>query len=393
MKSLCVAFLCAAAVGAAQEQTLAAQKAGRFEVGLRVPPDGLYAGEEMQIEFRVVDTSQVDPVLGPTPVIRARTRSEIHMPAMPGMAKLVETAHVEGVPGEYGVHPTFPHGGEYRMELTIEPPGGEPFRVGFPLQVADTPSKKRKAAVRPWSVVVRPSPKSPRAGEPAELEISIRHKDNERDPHREFDIQHERKMHLLIVRSDLGLFAHEHPDQQPDGTFRLRYVFPRGGEYRLFADVAPRGAGSQVLLAKIRVGGDAGEKFEIAGARPNGETAAGSLSVRLQSPPPSEQPARKTIPLTFEVKDTASNAPATDLELYLGALGHLILIHADAETFVHSHPDELDPANGKAGVLRFLARFPKEGMYRGWIQLQRGGTVHTGSVLLRASDPARAEAP
>ena len=311
---------------------------------------------------------------------------------MPGMPKLIETAHVEGVPGEYGVHPTFPHGGEYRMELTIEPPGAEPFRVSFPLAVGDTAPKKRKAAVKPWSVVVRPSPKTPRAGEPAELEIAVRHKDKEGEAHREFDIQHERKMHLLIVRSDLGVFSHEHPEQQEDGTFRLRYTFPRGGEYRLFADVAPRGAGSQVLLSKLRVSGDAGEKFDAAGSAPSASTAAGPLAIRLDTPPAGEQPVGKTIPLTFRIEDSGTKAPVEDLQPYLGALGHLILIHADGETFVHSHPDELESTNGKGGMVRFLARFPKEGMYRGWIQLQRAGTVHTGSLLLRASPGARAEA-
>ena len=392
MNRLIIAAICASAAAIAQDQPLPTQKAGRFEVGLRLPLDGLYAGEEMQVEFRVVDTSQVDPVLGPTPVIRARTRSEIHMPTMPGMAKLIETAHVEGVPGEYGVHPTFPHGGDYRMELTIEPPGAEAFRVAFPLAVADAPAKKRKAAVRPWSVALRSTPKTPRAGEPASLEIAVRHKDKEDEPHREFDIQHERKMHLLIVRSDLGVFSHEHPEQQDDGTFRLQYSFPKGGEYRLFADVAPRGAGSQVLLAKLRVSGDAGEKFDIAGASPTGTASAGTLDLQLQAPAAGEQPVRRTIPLSFKINDAATQQPATDLQPYLGALGHLILIHSDGETFVHSHPDELDPENGKNGTLRFLARFPKEGMYRGWVQLQRGGTVHTGSVLLRATESARAEA-
>jgi hypothetical protein len=191
-------------------------------------------------------------------------------------------------------------------------------------------------------------------------------------------------MHLLIVRSDLGFFSHEHPDLAADGTFRMRFIFPSGGQYHLFADVAPKGAGSQVLLSKIRVSGKTGEKFDISKVNPSGDAPAGSLRIRLADPPAAAQPLRKTVALNFEIADNATGQPVTDLERYLGALGHLILVHADGETFVHSHPDELDENAGRNGKIRFLARFPKEGMYRGWIQFQRNGTVQTGSLILRA---------
>ena len=108
-----IAFLLAAC-SILHSQT--AVRSGVYEVTLRLPADGLVAQEEMQLEYRVTDTSRVDPVMGAAPVIRAQARSVIEMPAMPGMAKLIETAHPEGVPGEYGVHPVFPHGGfEHRF--------------------------------------------------------------------------------------------------------------------------------------------------------------------------------------------------------------------------------------------------------------------------------------
>ena len=45
------------------------------------------------------------------------------------------------------------------------------------------------------------------------------------------------------------------PDLGSDGKFTLEYTFPTGGEYHLFADVAPKGAGSQILMHPIRVNG------------------------------------------------------------------------------------------------------------------------------------------
>lgn len=366
----------------AQEEKLVTERSGKYEVALRLPPDGLYAGEEMQIEFRVVDTSQVDPVMGPTPVIRATLQSSISMPAMAGMPKVEEAAHVEGVPGEYGVHPSFPHGGEYQLDLTVQPPEGKPFTVRFPLAVGDSAPKRKKPLPRTWTLEFRSAPKAPKAGEPAELTLSIRHKDNPKEPHTQFEIQHEKIMHLLIVRSDLGFFAHEHPDAQ-DGIFRLKFAFPTGGEYHLFADIAPRGAGSQVLLGKLKVNGAPGERFDLSKVGPNGSAVAGSLRIALQEQPGS-LPARKTAPLTFSVSDAQSGQAVSDLQPYLGAMGHLILIHSDGTTLVHSHPDERQPNVGRDGRVPFLARFPKEGSYRGWIQFRRGGQVVTAAVVLRA---------
>lgn len=382
---LCAAL--AAALLTGQEEKLPSQRSGKYEVSLRLPPEGLYPGEEVQIEFRVVDASQVDPVMGPTPIIRAKTRSEISMPAMPGMPRMVQTAHVEGIPGEYGVHPSFPHGGEYKLELTVQPPGDREFSVQFPLRVADAPPKNRKAQPKPWLLDLRSTPKNPRAGEPAELVLSVRHKDTPKQPHTEFDIQHEKLIHLLVVRSDLASFAHEHPELQTDGTFTMRYAFPRGGEYHLFADVAPRGAGSQVLLGKIKVSGDVGDKYNASAQEPAGDALTSKLQVNLQEPA-GEQPARKTVPLSFTVLDRETKQPAMNLEPYLGAMGHLILVHSDGITLVHSHPDELSDESAKTGSIRFLARFPKAGIYRGWLQLKREGVIETGSLIFRANDAA-----
>jgi hypothetical protein len=57
-----------------------------------------------------------------------------------------------------------------------------------------------------------------------------------------------------------------------------------------------------------------------------------------------------------------------------------MLVHQDAVTFVHSHPSEksVDPNI----ALSFLVRPPKPGLYRGWLQFQRDGTVVTADFIL-----------
>jgi hypothetical protein len=344
--------------------TPTAKRFGGYEVTVRPPEGGLCAGEEQQLEFRIADLSRVDPVMGPAAVIRARVRAVIDMPSMPSMPKFEETAHLEAVPGDYGVHPVFAHGGEYRMTLAIAPLEGEPFEAQFPLAVADGCAARAKVAP-PWKLELTARPKSPRAGQPAALAFEIRHRDAPRVAHTAFDLAHEKRMHLIVVRKDLNFFSHVHPELDDAGVFRLTHTFPSAGEYHLFADVAPRGAGSQILLAKIKVGGDA-----VAPPPPS------SPGVALAWP--DGTPAGKTIPLTATVN------PSDGLEKYLGAMGHVILIHEDGVSFVHSHPDERDGGGASGGVIRFLARFPKAGRYRGWAQFQRNGVLSTADFSAEA---------
>jgi hypothetical protein len=391
MFRITLAALLAAALLPAQEN-LITKKAGKYEVSVRPPAGGLFAGEEMQIEFRIVDASQVDPVMGATPVVRARIASVVDMPSMPGMPKVQEVAHPEGVPGEYGLHPSFPHGGEYRLKLNIAPPAGEEFAVEFPLAVADAPPPgKRKPGFKAFRAELL-SPKSAKAGEPVELRIRVWREaikgregvpDRDAEVVKEFQEVHERLLHLIVVRNDLGTFAHEHPETTPvDGVFQVKYTFPSAGEYNLFVDVAPKNAGSQVLPVKLKVSGKGGERFDLSKAARGGSGSIPGLKVAVQAPADG-LPSGKTLPLSATLQDD-QGAPVRDLQPYLGAVGHLILIHQDGVTFVHSHPDERDPENGKNGTVAFLSRLPKPGLYRGWAQFQRGGQVQTVDFVLEA---------
>jgi hypothetical protein len=330
------------------------QVSGKYEVILRLPQDGLVAGEEMEIELRISDRSRNDPVMGNAPVVRASVTGVIEMPAMPAMPKIEEQAHPESIAGDYGIHPTFAHAGEFRLTVNVTPSGGDPFAVQFPLSVNDA-DPHRKRIPPAYRLELTTLPKNPKAGELVELQLRVRHRDRPKEVVAAFDLAHERYLHLVIVRSDLTCFSHQHPDVGPDGVFRLRHLFSDGGDYRLFADVAPKGAGSQMLPATVKV---EGKRSPLA---PDPDFAK-----RTQFGP---LPARKTERMTFQV--------ATGLEPYLGAMGHLMLVSEGAAQFVHAHPDETLDGNGHSGALTFLARFPAPGRYRGWLQVQRQGKVIT----------------
>jgi hypothetical protein len=321
-------------------------KFGKYEVSLRLPAEGLFAGEEMQIEFRVTDTSSVDPLMGADPVIRAKIQSAIDMPSMAGMPVIRETSHPEGVPGDYGLHPYFVHGGEFRLKLIIEPQGEKAFEAEFPLQVGDARPNRPKA-VSPYKMSFDNN------------EIRITGPEGQV---RNFDTVHEKKLHFIVVSKDLSYFAHLHPEPSDKGTFKLKETLPPG-DLRLFADFAPQGKGGQVLMLPRNKSGKAPviEDNLNVPAKLTGDLIAG-----------------KTTKLTLE-----GGLPLKELEPYLGAMAHLILIHEDGETFVHSHPID-DPAQ-----LVFLARPPKAGKYKGWVEVQSKGKVMHKSFWLEATSARR----
>lgn len=335
-------LLAAMSANVVYSQTLV-QKSGVYQVTLRPPADGLFSSEEMQIEFQVVDTSKEDPLTGFAPVIRAKIESEIDMPSMSGMPVIRETSHAEGVPGDYGLHPIFVHGGEYRLRLHIEPPRASRFTVEFKLNVGDDRPKGAKVE-SPFKI------KADRNGEGLKLRIS-----DANGPVKDFDTVHEKEMHLIVVSRDLRSFAHVHPELKADGTFELQRV-PFSGDLRLFADFAPRGKGSQVLSLDWKQGG----KREAA---PDKVLAAAKLS-----PVKGAWQAGRTQEVALE-----GGAPLSVLEPYLGAMAHLVMIHEDATTFVHAHPLD-NPAK-----IVFLARPPKAGKYRAWVETQSKGIVYRQS--------------
>ncbi|MFN7951315.1 MAG: FixH family protein [bacterium] len=403
---VCLALL----TGCRESATPQSATPAPYEISLRPPEGGLFAGEEMPIEFRLTARSP-DAAAGSTAVRYARVECTIDMPSMPGMPAFTELAHAEGVAGEYGVHPTFAHGGDYRLRIRVLPPSEQPstmtprptagYEAEIALAVADAPPPGRprgSAAAARYKVSVEPATTPPRAGEPNELRVvfwkNVQRQETQPDggvrvvgggePITEFDPSHERLLHLFVMRDDLGTFAHEHPRLGDGGTFTLPFTFPTGGAYVVFADAAPRGAGSQVVATRLWVEGATAPRFDLAAAyRGDRGLSQTRGDVTLDWTLPGDPlPAGKTVRLRARVTDRGGR-PIEDLEPYLGAYGHLMMVSEGGGAFVHAHPDETrgGPVDG---VVEFLARMPEPGLYRGWAQIQRAGEVLTFDFVVRA---------
>jgi len=207
-----------------------------------------------------------------------------------------------------------------------------------------------------------------RANEETELTIEIANERGERVT--DFEVSHEKLLHLIIVDHDLNYFSHIHPDFQEDGTFRIATTFPAGGEYKLFADVVPTGGASATLSEWVKVEGPEGEHADVA-ADSTLLKAADGKEVELSV---SSVKANEDVTLTFDIRDAATKEGINDLQPYLGAVGHVVILSADAERYIHVHPLDESSSGPKA---QFATAFPEPGTYKIWGQFQHNGEVFT----------------
>jgi hypothetical protein len=343
-------------------------KSGKYVVELRVPTEGLYAGEEIDIEFRVMDSSKNDEILGMAGVPNVKAEGVITMPSMPGMPEVKPKIHAEGVPGDYGIEAFFPHGGDYKIDLRLTPANEAPFKASFTVDVAD--EKPAKNRPRPYGLTVVDG-KGAVVGKPFNLKLQVKETKTKATVTK-FDMAHEKYFHLLIASKDFEWFLHEHPEMAPDGTWSVNVDFPAGGEYWIYGDVAPVGKGSQITAASLKVTGPR-PAWKVSWAPKSTGSDQGVNGVfggELVI-------GKKTI-LTVKLTD-ASGKPVGDTQPWLGAAGHLMIFSQDGQTVVHSHPadGEENERLVKEGELRFTGRFPKAGLYRVFVQFQRNGRIHT----------------
>src|SRR3954452_4279396 len=89
-------------------------------------------------------------------------------------------------------------------------------------------------------------------GESEQLRFRI--VDAENQTVRDFDVEHTKRMHLIVVRRDLTGFQHLHPVQAGDGTWSVPLRLQRAGSYRVFADFSHDGEPT-TLASDLRVDG------------------------------------------------------------------------------------------------------------------------------------------
>lgn len=174
----------------------------------------------------------------------------------------------------------------------------------------------------------------------------------------DFDVLHERRMHLILVRRDLTRFAHLHPRRGPGQTWFTPLALPAPGTYTAFADFSVAGRRT-TLAADLHAPGNFRPRPLPA---PKGTVLVDGYRVTLR---------RTGERLEFELRRGGRRVA---VEPYLGARGHLVAVRAGDLQYLHVHADEHE--------LAFEAPFPSTGRYRLFLQFKHAGRVRTAEFTV-----------
>ena len=219
---------------------------------------------------------------------------------------------------------------------------------------------------------------------PSEFSFTI--VDDQGNTLKNFAITHTKPMHVIVARKDLKYFQHVHPEfNQASGVFMFKdLTFPADGVYRIFADFAPsvgvKDSSGMVLPVTISedVTVGSGTNYAPEGLGSEDKTKSfDNYQVTLSSD--KALVSGKEAKLSFNIKQ--GGKPITDLEEYLGALGHAVILRESNLDFIHAHPLEgvSAPQTGEVG---FMVDFPEAGRYKIFTQFQRAGKVFTTNFVL-----------
>jgi hypothetical protein len=218
-------------------------------------------------------------------------------------------------------------------------------------------------------------------------------KDKKGSTIKNFDIMHEKLMHLIVVRKDLGVFQHLHPEfNKKTGEFsQSEITLPTEGTYRIFADFTPQNKEKAIAYEDI-ASGNPNTYQPTEYLEPKSKAEDGDYTALITTNAP-KVGAMET--LSFAI--TKEGAPIIDLEPYLGAKGHLVIIKNNTLDYLHVHANDMGHmdhamriipvANAHMhdnGKLSFMVTFKEAGSYKAFLQIQHKGIVRTFDFTITA---------
>jgi hypothetical protein len=212
-----------------------------------------------------------------------------------------------------------------------------------------------------------------------------------------FEAVHERQFHLFVISQDMEHFQHVHPELAADGTWTIDVTLPQAGYYKVLSDFLPAGGSSQFIARGLVTAGFTGD-LEGGSARLRPDVSATKVVDDITanvSYDPAPFVAGLYGHLTFHLAETKTGRPVTDLQTYLGAFGHTLIMSEDMIDYVHAHPLDIVPGSDEENpefvippgsdleALRggpevtFDGLMPRPGRYRAWTQFRRNDKLYT----------------
>jgi hypothetical protein len=252
--------------------------------------------------------------------------------------------------------------------------------------------------VRDYNLDFRTNPSPVRPGQKATFLFRIE-KPGTREAVRKFEVVHERQFHLFVISQNMEHFEHIHPRELADGTWTIDVTLPKAGYYKVLSDFLPSGGSSQFIARPLVTAGYEGDLVaDSAHLVPDTTLTKTDADITASV---TYDPATFAVGLyghmTYHLTDTATGKPITDLQTYLGAFGHTLIMSEDMAEYVHSHPldiiakpdddggppvfviapgTDLEKLRGGPDVT-FEGLMPKPGRYRAWTQFRRHDRLHT----------------
>jgi hypothetical protein len=200
-------------------------------------------------------------------------------------------------------------------------------------------------------------------------------------------------VHLIIVRSDLGVIIHKHPKPSPSGDFKVEVTFPTPGRYRAVVDAYPQLSGplrNFQLFRSIVVPGKA-PRLTLPPFRSSVTVDGYRFALRA---PPELRSVQATF-LTLSVT-RPDGTPAT-FTPWFGALAHAIFFRAGTLDYFHTHvcapgisgctavlgSSRVTGTQTRPGQLRIGVLLPVGGTWRMFVQCKVEGRVLTAPFTLK----------
>lgn len=212
----------------------------------------------------------------------------------------------------------------------------------------------------------------------------------------QLQVEHERLMHVVGVRSDLHEFFHVHPGWWADNPaiFSIDHIFNNPGLYKIWSEIKKDGVNYSFGHPPVRINGNGFPEEKTVSFSRNVITDNYQVSLAVSD----AVVKGRAVEMTFDIHTLGGLE--VEVEPYLGADMHLAVIKDDWSEFRHTHPEGVghvqaprliktvlahggeEPAGStdqhqtvSSGdeVIGFWIAFPEPGLYKAFAQFRPGG--------------------